>query len=498
MGTTGVKCIIIDQLGSVKAQAYKEYKIESPGPGLYELNPLLIWEAVREVVRTSVRNACQYGKNLAGISVSSLGEAVVLLDSNGQALGNSLLYVDSRGSKQLEMLISKLGEQYLVENTGLKPHIMYTLPKLIWIKDNKPHLYANIKSILTIGSYILYRLGSRPVIDYTLASRTMAFNVRKLCWDENIISAAEIENSLFPELAPPGTLLGPVDPLLSADLGLPRSTQLILGAHDQVCGALGAGISEERTASYNLGTVACICPVFSSEVNLKQISNNNFPLVPYLDGSYTTYAFSFSGGSLLKWFRDQFGQDEQKLAEENSCSFYEIMNEKASLQPTGIYALPHFTGSGTPHMDPLSRGALIGLSINTTRAEIYRCLMEGVTYEMRYNTECLEEAGVFIDRFKVCGGGARSDLWLQITADIMNREIIALDISEAGIMGAVALTAATIGPYSNYQQASQQLVTVKNHYYPDKENSILYDEYYRNYRKVYPALKTIFNKGATP
>jgi xylulokinase len=491
VGTTGTKCIIADKEGKILAQDYKEYPTESPEVGYFELNPELVWKSVKTVLRSSIEQFGYDIRTLAGISVSSLGEAAVLLDCDGETLGNSLLYIDSRGEEQLKRLEEKLGEDTIIEKTGLKPHSMYTLPKLMWYKEEMPKIYQEIKTVLSFGSFILYRLGCRPIMDYSLASRTMAFNVHELQWDDEIIHAAGIRRNILPEIAPTGTLVGTVDCEIAKELGLPADLKLVLGAHDQVCAAIGAGINEENTAVYGLGTVSCICPVFSNDVNGSKISRNNFPHVPYLKGMYTTYAFNFTGGSLLKWFRDEFASLEMQESKSTGRSVYDILNEKTGDQPTDILVLPHFAGTGTPYMNPLSSGAVLGLNFNTTKADLYRALMEGITYEMKYNLDCLEEAAIFIDDIRACGGGAKSDLWLQITADILNKRITALDINEAGILGTIILTSVALGTYSSYQAASKNFIKINKVFYPQEKNLKKYRENYRKYKKMYRAIQDV-------
>jgi len=240
-----------------------------------------------------------------------------------------------------------------------------------------------------------------------------------------------------------------------------------------------------------MGSVECIAPIFDNNVYLKIISENNFPCVPFLKGKYTTYAFNFTGGSLLKWYRDNFGYEEVLEAEKLSKSAYEVFNEKASSKPTEILILPHFAGTGTPYMDPYGKGAIIGLDFNTSKSVIYRALLEGITYEMKYNVECLKEAGIEIEELRACGGGARSDLWLQIKADIMDKKVVALDIDEAGTLGTTILAGVALRIYPSLEVAIEKLVKVKKEFYPNQENVEFYKKNYKKYKRVYNAIKLI-------
>ncbi|WP_416150130.1 FGGY-family carbohydrate kinase [Salipaludibacillus sp. HK11] len=493
VGTTGTKAMIIDTDSKILASAYREYKMEFPTVGQYELNPELVWESVKEVLRSCMEQ-CEHGRdNIKGISVSSLGEAAVFIDKKGEVLANSILYIDNRGAEQLEKLIDAIGEDRIIDKTGLRPHIMYTLPKLMWlIEHNK--IDQKLYKLLSFGSFILYRLGSRPVMDYSLASRTMAFNVHKFDWDDEMINSARVRDDIFPELAPAGTIIGEVSPDVANELSLPIDFKLVLGAHDQLCAAIGAGLNKEKQATYGIGSTACISPVFSTNVDVKKLALNNFPLIPYINGQFTTYAFNFTGGSILKWFRDQLGFMEIKEAEKSNRSVYDLLNEKASKCPTGILVLPHFAGSGTPFMNPNSTGAFVGITLNTSKMEIYRGILEGITYEMRYNLDCLENAGIYIDELKVSGGGANSELWLQIMADIMNKKIVALDINETGILGTMILTSVSLGIYNTYDEASEKLFKIRKVYFPQSRNKKVYHQHYQKYKKMYHAVKSVLSE----
>ena len=493
IGTTGAKAIIMNSSGLVMGQCYQEYPTESPKPDLYELDPDRVWEAVKTIIKKSISSMKSTEDQIAGIAVSSLGESVVFLDQAGEVTGNSLLYLDHRGNKQLDRLVEDVGAEVITAKTGHNPHAMYTLPKLMWHKEENGRVFENAKLMLPFGSFVLHRLGARPVMDYSLASRTLAFNTWDLKWDEALIKASGIKRSLFPEVAPVGTIIGEVQGSVAAELGLPIGTKLVLGAQDQVCAAIGAGIKREGMAAYGMGTVHCMTPVFSPDVRVEKMKQHHFPIVPYLPGKYTTYAFSFTGGSILKWFRDELGELEQLHAEKQNRNVYEILDELASKEPTELLVLPHFAGSGTPYMDPDSKGGIIGVGFKTTKGEIYRALMEGVAYEMKLNIDCLENSEILIDEIRACGGGAMSDLWIQITADVLNKKIVDLDINEAGILGAIFLAAVALGEFESLEAAADQLIKINKVYQPRVEYVEHYQAGYRKYKKMYTAVKGVLN-----
>ncbi|GAA0181303.1 xylulokinase [Clostridium sediminicola] len=491
IGTTGCKCTIFNHEGIIQSYEYWEYSDISPEDGWFELNPNEIWDSVKYVIKNAISKYS--GEKVLGLSVSSLGEAAVLVDRYGKVLYNSLIYTDKRGKEQVERLEEKLGKEKIVEKTGLSPHAMYTISKLMWFKDNKPDIYNKTWKALLFGDFILYKLGNKAVIDYSLASRTMAFNVKELKWDKEILKAAEIKENIFADTVAAGTIIGDINEEIAEELGLPKDLKLVSGAHDQVCATIGAGVTKVGTAMDGIGTVECITPIFDNNIDVNDISKNNFPCVPFVNNKYTTYAFNFTGGSLLKWYRDTLGYEEIIEGEKLGKSPYEIFNERAAKKPTDILVLPHFAGSGTPYMNPDSKGAFIGLDFNVTKGHIFRSLLEGVTYEMKYNIECLKEAGIEIEEFRACGGGARSDLWLQIKADIMNKKVVALDVDEAGTLGTIILVGVALGIYTSLEEAIEKLVRVKKEFYPNEENVRIYEKNYLRYKKIYEAVYNVMN-----
>lgn len=314
IGTTGCKSTVFDVEGNVCSYAYKEYGIQNRGPGMFELDPDELWESVKYVLGMSVKKYT--GEKITALSVSSFGESAVPVDKNGKVLHNSLLYTDTRGSLQCEQLVSRLGLQSIMEQTGVHAHPMYTINKIMWFKENMPDVYKSTWKFMLFEDFILFRLGHEAVIDYSLASRTMAFNVTKKTWAEHIIEAAGVDGEIFSRAAPSGTVVGTINWSIAEEIGLPYDTLLVTGGHDQVCAAVGGGIVEEGSAIDGIGTVECITPAFGRPIVNSKMMDNHFACVPHAkEGMYVTYAFNFTGGSLLKWYRDNFAAAEVQEAQ---------------------------------------------------------------------------------------------------------------------------------------------------------------------------------------
>ncbi len=486
VGTTGCKCTVCDVDGTILAECYDEYFTDVQG-SYGSLQPEVVWHSVKKVLASAAK-----GLPLQAIGITSFGEAPVLLDENDRPVMPSILYTDTRGQAECEELVEKIGANRIAQLTGTAPHSMYSICKLMWVFRNQPELSKKVSKIFLFADYIVYMLSGVAQMDYSLAARTMAFDVYKRDWCDEILEQAGIEKSKFPPTVPSGTKAGVIRQSVAEELGLSPEVMVVTGCHDQVAASLGTGIMKDGMAVDGTGTVECITSMFSRKPDTAKLQKSNYAVVPYvLPDSYVCYAFSFTGGALLKWYRDQFGLLETIVAKQCGMNFYEHMNQKLGDVPSGLLVLPYFAGAATPYMDIDAKGAILGLSLDTTAEEIYRALMEGVTYEMLLNLERLQEAGVYINELRATGGGATSEVWLQMKADILNCKIITLGNAQSGTLGCIMLAGVACGLYENIQQAQKKLVKLGKEYYPRSEQHEIYMHYYNVYKKIYAATKSI-------
>jgi xylulokinase len=463
IGTTGCKSIVFDENGKPLSHAYKEYK--SSG-NIYEINAEEVWNSVCEVLKKSAQGI----STIKALSISSFGESVVPIDKNGRVLQQSFLYTDPRGTEQCKKYSEVYGEENIMKLSGIKPHPMYSLCKIGYIKENMPEVFKNTYKFLLFEDFIIYKLCGEFYTDYSLASRTMAFNVTEKHWESSLLDLAGIDDRKLAKPLASGTIAGKILSQISQELGLPKDLITVTGGHDQVCAATGAGIIRPGLAIDGTGTVECITPAFDRPILTNDFLNNNFACVPHsINGMYVTYAFNFTGGSILKWYRDNFAALEMRIAKESGMNVYQLLDEKGAKEPTDIIVIPHFAGSGTPQMDSAARGAFLGLRFDTDAPTLYRALIEGVTYEMAYNMEYLKNAGIQIDELRAVGGGAKSEYWLGIKAGITGCRIVSLDVEEAGVVGAAILAGVAAGIYKNIKEAVPIFVREKQVIEPDKQ-----------------------------
>ncbi len=484
IGTTGCKISVYDEKGSFVTNSYREYKVTRT-EGDHSFDAEMIFEAVLEVIKEA-SEVCE----IAAIGVTSFGESFVALDENDRALFPSMLYTDPHGRDECLALSARLGEKKLIEISGVKPNEMYSLPKLMYLKANFPEKYAKIRRVLLMEDYIVYKLSGTAAIDYSLAARTMALDIRTLTWSDEIFKAADIDPSLFSAPVPAGTVAGEMLSCLKAELGIFHSLKIVNGAHDQVAATVGCGIFEPGEAMDGTGTVECIVPVFDSIPENESLFDEGYAVVPFIrKGTYVCYALSFTGGAVLKWFRDNFAGNF-----EGEGNIYAKLDASVPCDPTGILVLPHFAGAANPYMDNSSRAAFLGLTLSHTASDVYKALMEGVTYEMRTNLEHLESFGIVPEKIYATGGGASSHVWMQIKADILDRPISSLTAKEVGACGTCMLTGVAIGLYRDLDEAKGVFVHEETTCTPNAETAKIYNKYFDSYRKIYGAVRPIIGE----
>lgn len=478
IGTTGCKLTVFDENGNYLNKSYRGYPV-SREAGAHEIDVSFMMDCVYEVIREMAAMV----PDLAGIGVTSFGETCVFVNKDGNPLCNAMLYTDPRGAEECAELVTKLGAKRIAEITGLAPHEMYSISKMMWMKRNRPELYTAAKRILLIEDFVVWHLTGKAQIDYSLATRTMAFDINTMSWSKEILNAAGIDESLLSAPVPTGTSAGRVSAYIAEKTGLSPDCRIVSVSHDQVAAAVGAGAFDGTVAVDGAGTVQCLTPVFDSLPDIEVMAKGNFSVVPYvIPGKYVAYAFSYTGGALIQWAMETVGRGE------TNESLEKVYN---SDEPTGILVLPHFAGAATPYMDTGSKGAIIGLTTNTSPADIYRACMEGVVYEMKLNYDALSGSGIHFEKLHATGGGAKSRVWMQMKADVLNLPVTALETADAGTVGSAMLTGVATGVFRDLKDAGEHMVKETETYYPDASMHENYMKIYERYQKVYDAVRPL-------
>lgn len=497
IGTTGCKCTVFDEKGNELGKAYRDYPVKRRIGG-HEFDASALLDGVLDVI---CEMSAQY-PDIAGIGVTSFGETFVCTDEAGKPLANSMLYTDPRGGDECRWLVEQLGEKHIAEITGVTAHEMYGLPKILWIKNNKPDVYARTKHILQMEDFIVFSLTGNAVIDYSLATRSMAFDIHTLDFSDEILEVAGVDKKLFSKPVPTGTDAGEITEEIAAKTGLSKHTRIVAISQDQVAAAVGAGAFDGEVGVDGAGTVQCLTPIYDGIPNVDRMMPGKYVIVPYaVPGKYVTYAFSYTGGALIQWCTDNVAKKEQELAKAEGLSvnaylekLYADGRTAEGLDPdgpSGMLMLPHFAGAATPYMDTGSKGVMVGMTTMTTPADIYRACMEGVCYEMYLNYTNVRKAGAAPKKLHATGGGARSALWMQMKADVLGISIVALKTVDAGTVGSAMLTGIALGIFKDLEDAAKVMVEQTVTYEPRWEYHEKYMEVYKKYEKLYGAVREL-------
>ena len=491
IGTSGCKITVFDESGRKLGYSYKDYPVIRH-TGQHEVDAA----AVRDSVFAVIGDVSREHHDIGAIGITSFGETFVLTDESGRPLHNAMLYTDPRGREECLSLTRKLGDMRLAEIAGVRPHEMYSLPKIMWTKKYKPDLFKEARHIFLMEDLIVFALTGKAQIDYSLAARTMGFDIHKLRWSREIFDAAGIDIGLMSEPVPTGTCAGTLTKEAAARTGLSEDTVIVSISHDQIAAAVGAGVFTSDTAVDGAGTVECITPVYDGIPDMAVMASGSYAVVPYvIPGKYVCYAFSYTGGALIQWCVDTVAKKEKEQAAAQGISVNELL-EQDSQSPTGLLVLPHFAGAATPYMDGGSKGAVLGLTAETTAADLYRGCMEGVVYEMLVNLEHLKDSGIHFKMLNATGGGARSAEWMQMKADVLGVPVTALNAVDAGTVGSAMLTGTAVGCFRDLEDAAAHMVVKRKTYEPKKEMHEKYMEIYTRYKKVYHAVRPLMGNDA--
>lgn len=487
VGTTGCKTCAFRKDGALLASAYREYDVASPQTGWAELDARAVWQEIKDCI-AQVSAECA-SDPISALCVSSLGEATVPVSRDRDVLGPSLLNFDARGAEFLDELGARLDDSRLYRINGNTLGNHYGLTKLLWLQKHQPELWDRTHKFLLWGSFVSYMLGAEAVVDYSLANRTLLFDLETEAWSEELMAWAGIDASKLPDTAPSGTVIGHVARSVAEETGLSPQVAIVTGAHDQCSNALGAGVTGSGDALLGMGTYLCAAPVFGQrrepEAMLPHGLNTEHHAVP---GRFVTFMYN-QGGCLLKWYRDTFAAAEHKAAQETGEDVYPRLLAEMPARPAGVTVLPHFTTTGPPEFVADSSGVMVGLRLETKRGEILRGILEGTVFYLRDCRDRAHEAGIDVTRFCAVGGGSKSDTWLQMTADILKTPLMRPKQTEAGALGAAMLAAVGTHAFGSLEEAVEAMVEPERIFEPRSEVSEQYESRFEQYRMLWPLMK---------
>jgi xylulokinase len=487
VGTTGCKSGLFSQDGHLLASAYEEYDFSRPEPGWAQLDSVVVWEQVKRTIRAVAANAST--DPIQAVSVSSLGEAMVPVTQDRQILGPSILNFDVRGEEYLPGLSDIIENERLYRINGNTLGNHYGLTKLKWIQQHQPEVYERTWKFLLWGSFIPFMLGAEPAVDYSLANRTLLFDVDRCIWSDELLKLTGLDRAKLPDVVPAGTVIGQVSGQMAHELGLPANVAIVAGGHDQCLNAVGCGVIQPGRAMYGMGTYLCAVPVFTQRhepaAMMRLGLNTEHHAAP---GQYVNFIYN-QGGSIVKWFRDTYAAIERREAQRSGRDIYADLIAEMPKGPSSILALPHWSTTGPPQFISNSSGVLVGLRFETTRGDILKGLIEGITFYLRECLETLPQVGIEVADYCAVGGGSKSDVWLQMTADILGRPFVRPSVNESGILGAAIIAGAGCGVFPSLEAGVEVMVELDRTFEPNQRMHQIYAGRFEQYKQLWPLMK---------
>ncbi|MEF9941901.1 MAG: xylulokinase [Lachnospiraceae bacterium] len=476
LGTSSLKSVLTDTCGRIKALSSKSYQFASPCNGYAEDNPYAWWDACCETLQDVLRESKISPEDIKGIGFSGQMHGVVTLDDEYQVVRPAILHCDARSAIQVEKIKKSIGNDRIKSLVMNPIYTGFLLPSLLWIRDNEPENYKRIKYVMLPKDYLKYCMTGEISTDYSDASATLAFDIQRNCWSEEILDIMGISGMRFPDCYDTTAVVGCVSKKASLETGLSVKTVVVAGGGDQVMQGIGNGVTEIGEASVNIGTSGQVS--FQSDTPILNPKLNTNTFCGYKKGRWITMGAIMNAGLSYKWFNSLFEKTD-----------FEDMNKKiAKVQPGsgGVIFLPYLNGERTPHLNPNLSGAFVGLNLNTGRPELSRAVMEGVSFALKQCIDICAGLGLKADKMIASGGGAKSTPWLQIQADVFNLPLRVAQTEEQAGLGAAIAAGVGAGLYKSIEDGCNQAVRYKESVIvPNQERVELYQEYYQLYKELY-------------
>lgn len=481
--TTATKALLIDETGNVVAVAATEYDYDTPKPLWSEQDPHLWWRGTVNSIQQVLAQSGVSGAEVKGVGLTGQMHGLVLLNKDGNVLRPSLLWNDQRTQAQCDEIRSRIGKERLIQLTGNDALTGFTAPKILWVREHEPEIYAQVAHILLPKDYVRYRLTGTYAMDKAGAAGTLLLDIQTRAWSADVLAALEINPDWLPPTFEGTAVTGTISAEAAEVTGLKAGTPVVAGGGDQAANAVGTGAISEGIVALSLGTSGVVfaatdTPAIEPDGRLHAFCH----AVP---GKWHFMGVMLSAAGSLRWFRDCFAPDVD-------FSTLVAQAEAVPAGSEGLLFLPYLTGERTPHPDPLARGAFVGLTVRHTLAHMTRAVLEGVAFGLRDSFELMKGAGLAnINQVRVSGGGAKSQLWRQILADVFNAELVTVNTAEGAAYGAALLASVGAGIQPDLATIVNEAVKVTGQDVPGTAVDT-YNQYYKIYRDLYPALKTQF------
>lgn len=482
LGTSAVKLLLMDEKGKINKIVSREYPLRFPHPGWSEQNPQ---DWIAEVTEGILELTAGCDKSqIAGIGTGGQMHGLVVMDKNDQVIRPAILWNDGRTAEETEYLNREIGKEKLAEYTGNIAFAGFTAPKILWMKNHEPQLFEKIDKIMLPKDYVNYVLSGVHGTDYSDASGMLLLDVKNKRWSSRMLEICGIRESQMPRLFESYEALGTLRKDLADKLGLSANVKIAAGAGDNAAAAVGTATVGNGNCNISLGTSGTI---FISSNVFRMDHENALHAFAHADGHFHMMGCMLSAASCNKWWMEDILKTGQYAQEQEGIS-------KGKLGKNHVYYLPYLMGERAPHNDTNARGCFIGLTMDSAREDLTQAVLEGVAFGIRDSLEAAKKLGIQIEKSMICGGGAKSLLWKNIFANVLNIELMSPETEQGPGYGGAILAAVACGEYASVSEAAKQLVKVSEHIEPDGKIAGLYEERYQTFRDLYPSLKEQFPK----
>lgn len=494
IGTSGTKTLVMQEDGVILASATAEYPLASPRPGWSEQDPADWWDATVKTVRQVMKAAKLKAADIGGIGLSGQMHGSVFLDRRGDVIRPALLWNDQRTAAECDEIERLAGGRRSLIRMVANPALTgFTAPKILWLRNHEPRHFDRTTRILLPKDYVRYRLTGEFVTEVSDASGTLLLDVVKRRWSKRLLGKLQLDQQLLPEVCESEDITGGLTASVAKELGLAEGTPVVGGGGDQAAGAIGNGIVRRGVVSATMGTSGVVF-AHSDEVQVDP-DGRLHTFCHAVRGKWHVMGCVLSAGGSLQWFRNQLCQEEIRAAKRKRIDPYELITEAAAGAPAGsegLFFLPYLTGERTPHADPHARGCWVGLSLRHGKGHMARAVMEGATYAMRDSLEIIRDMQIPVREIRLSGGGARSDFWRQMQADIYGQSVVTINAEEGPAYGVALLAAAGTGAYRNVVEACRATISVVSKTKPKVAARKKYNAAYPVYGQLYQSLREDF------
>ena len=480
LGTSAMKLLLMDAVGNIYNTITKEYPLEFPQPGWSQQNPA-DWRNALFAGVPELLDGFDASK-VAGIGCGGQMHGLVVLDAEDHVIRPAILWNDGRTAKQVDHLNREIGKENLSQWTANIAFAGFTAPKILWIRENEPENFAKIAKIMLPKDYINYILTGVHACDYSDASGMLLLDVQHRRWSKEMLSICGISETQMPKLFESYDCIGTVDPVVAAVLGISATVKVCAGAGDNAAAAVGTGVVGECGCNISIGTSGT---VFISSEKFGVDDTNALHAFAHADGGWHLMGCMLSAASCNKWLMDDILKTDDYSAEQAGIG-------ENKLGENHVFFLPYLMGERSPINDTNARGTFIGMTMDTTRADMVQAVLEGVAFAIRDSVEVARSLGIQIDRSKICGGGAKSGLWKRIIANVLNCEL-EIPVSEQGPgMGGAMLAMVACGEFGSVKSCCEKMCSVASVVKPEQELVVKYEDRYQKFRQIYPVCKSLF------